>query len=429
METPPPAAAPATESADDTVEGTGDAAEEEEVEAVEGLIEGLNAAIDNVNVLEDEFQALLARHSTARVELRCLTQILEAESGSGAWSAHATAVVDACQAAARARQQVAPAQQQLVRLQADQLRVQKELQLAAAAGDLGLRMALTSQAAALRNATVAPNRALASARKAVNNAASKEEKARRQLQRAYAHESARAASSGAVHLLPPLGEELGLLERRVQLISEVEGLSTEQDGEKVEMEMRKEEAAAKVSEAMQALEEMSNAIHERRVNAAAADAGSRGGAEGGASAVDGDGTASAAGPRAPADVRTAAEDGGDSDFVLDSGESSGDEGTSGEAVGRIQAATHQQKGRHGAHRPFVVGSGADEAYVATRAAVARLLRRAGDLMNSVAPPKPTEPPPWHAHRVDSDWFGIAWTDPPSLAQLRAESSIICTQVI
>ena len=72
----------------------------------------------------------------------------------------------------------------------------------------------------------------------------------------------------------------------------------------------------------------------------------------------------------------------------------------------------------------------EDPLLATKNAVARLLRRASELV-AATPTAPTRAPlpPWHDHRVDSIWFGVAWSDAASATRLRGECSLVASQEI
>ena len=115
----------------------------EEIAEVGSLIEGLNSAIDNVNLLEDEAQACAARHAAAKATLRCQIVSLEAEFGSF-WHSAVTGLGDAHRAAWQARQQLAAAEQQADCHVGALARLQSELN---ATGLWEARMRLTSRQA------------------------------------------------------------------------------------------------------------------------------------------------------------------------------------------------------------------------------------------------------------------------------------------
>ena len=405
---------------DAEVEASDERAEDVEdldTERVNGLIEELNMAIDGVNVLEDEAQSCRARHIAAAAALRCSASVLEAESMHWPWSAAAASAFEAARSMMRAHRHQVTAEKNLAGLSAEQA----ELHAAGAEG----RSALTSRLAASRNGLTAATKALTAARKAASAAASRQEKARRALQRAHALESAKPHTGLA---MPPLEEELAILERRLSLAADAEAAVAAETIELAEMERRKEEAASRVSDAMLALEEMSNGIHARR------------------STIAGEAEELAEEGSGPPGHGSSAESGGDSDFVVDS-ESSGDEKPSSMATEAVtpSSARAPKRGRPDslptAERRTPASQGADEAeaessYLATRTAITRLLRRASELVGAsptlTTTPAPL-PSPWHAghhkYRIETAWYGVAWSDPASMARLRGERSLVETQEI
>lgn len=99
--------------------------DEGDVLHVGSLIEELNEAIDNVNVLEDEHQTLCATHAAAQAALQCQVAVLEAEAPP--WRAQVAAAVDASVAATRAKTSVVSAEAAVVRLKAEQSQLQVQL--------------------------------------------------------------------------------------------------------------------------------------------------------------------------------------------------------------------------------------------------------------------------------------------------------------
>ena len=402
-------------------------------------IDELNAAIDNVNVLEDEAQACRARHVVLAAMLAAQARTLEIEAASHwSWGSAAAAAFDASRVTMHARRQQVVAEQALSALQAEQVRLEAELH---AAQSVEMCAALRARLASRRQANAAATKALHAARKATSSAGAKEDKARRLLQRLHAQESGRLmqlAAAGAmvtVVLPPTLGEELLLLDRRLSLAMERDSAAAAEAVEVAEMERRKEAAAARVSDAMLALEEMSNEIHASRQQNAA-NAGVR--------------AADDAPP--PAGCGSSAESAGDSDFVCDDSASS-DEAVSEDPRGRAPGPSplHEQTpmraqleppgnsgtgsistARPALATPSSAGVSEDPMH-ATRTAVARLLRKATELVGASPVPTPSAAraplPAWRAHRVDTVWCGVAWTDEGSLARLRGECSYAITQQI
>ena len=388
--------------------------EEDDTEApipeVEALIEGLNSAIDNVNVLEDGAQACRARHAAISTALHCQASALAAEGAP-----YTAAAFEAGSATMRARRQQVVAEQALAGLQTEQAQLQAESQLPAGS------WALTSSLSATKQRIAAATKALNAARKASGNAAAREDKARKALQKAHALEVSRLPPmvtfpANLVAPTTPLDEELGILLRRLALSAEADAAAAAESSELAELERQKDEAATAVSDAMLALEEMSNTIHANRMAAAAM-------------AVEADG----------GDIDTpgvghgsSAESGGDSDFVCEDDDDEGD--TPGGRTPRGARTPKRERQDDGA--PFSSGGG-DEAelsnmQLATRTAVARLLRKASELV-SVTSPTPSQvkaaPPPWHGHQVESVWYGVAWNDGASTARLQAEFCTAITQSI
>ena len=142
--------------------------EVDSVEVVEDAIERLNAAIDAVNVLEDEHQACSARHACIMRELHCHVAVLESELRSGSFATLMAAAVEACISVQKAQQHLESAERAL-------LAEQQQQQLNGAQHGSKQRVAAASKA-------------VAAAKKAASTAVSREEKARRTLQRTHAQE-------------------------------------------------------------------------------------------------------------------------------------------------------------------------------------------------------------------------------------------------
>ena len=438
------------------------------VEEVGDLIEGLNSAIDRVNALEDECQAVSAKHSNARTTLLCQAAVLESESAASELYAHSTAVYDAGLHLQRVKQPLNAQEQTVKLLQAQSAKLQAEL---SATGLWQARVELTSKLSHCRNAITAANKAHSATKKALTSAATKADKARKQLQRQHA-----TVTFGSLNVppvaLPPLDDELHLLAKRLELALQLDAAAALCTAEVEHMERLKELAAQRVSEAMEALEAMSNEIHENRkatmAEAAAAEQQQQG-EEDGEHANDGDGgggreeggnsagETAAAGSSPPRAAGSGGDgsgpgSGNDSDFVVDSSDDEGNEGggggggAGGAGGGQGGGPTTPKRLAQGAEaaerKP--VGAPPSPAAVAPPLAVeavARLLMKASDLvikhgspqpsaarsaafeLQRLETPSPTEP-------VHSLWYGgVVWSDSASIARLRAECSGVATQII
>lgn len=217
-------------SADTDAAAPAPSAEDTSAEEIRTLIEQLNNAIEQVNELEDAHQACCARHAATLRALTCGMASLEAESKGTKWQAAAIAAAEACEVAAAAQQQLAAAEQ---------------LQVV--------------------DATAA--KMVASVRKAASNAASREEKARRNLERLHGHEGRRWTGAASSHV--PWEEELAVVSRWLVMRDEVRKARQMETLELGESELLKEAAAAAVNEAMAALEEKSDEIHKQQTAEAA----------------------------------------------------------------------------------------------------------------------------------------------------------------
>ena len=195
-------------------------------EEIRTLIEQLNNAIEHVNDVEDAHQACCARHAATLRALTCGMAALEAESKGTKWQAAAIAAAEACEAAAAAQQELAAAEQ---------------LQVV--------------------EATAA--KMVSSARKVASNAASREEKARRILERLHGHESRRWTGAPASWQVP-WEEDLAVVSRWLVVRDEVRKARQMETLELGESELLKEAAAAAVNAAMAALEEKSDEIHNQQ---------------------------------------------------------------------------------------------------------------------------------------------------------------------
>ena len=400
--------APADEPA-----ATNEPTAEPPVEDVGNLIEDLNSAIDQVNVLEDEYQACCAQHGAALRALQAMAAALEAELLllPGALQIQVAAVLDAAIAAARARRACTQPQEAVAWLQQEQSRLNIELNVA----DFGERLSLTTRCAALRNSIAAATRTLNSLKKAAANATSREDKARKQLQRVYAQEAAMVA----LDPLPPLWDENSLLDRRVRLALEVEGANAARAAELAEKESQKEAAAAKVSEAMQALEEMSEKIHQSRQAeggelSAQGDDASEDSVE--SNRPMGDSASDAAATSLPHTPRSSAP-GSRGDEARDTPTGIGTPFSRGSWPSTTPSSVRRTKSAE-------EGEGA---YLATRKTVARLLKKAGELL-APQPAHDAWAQPIIVHYVDTH-VGIAWMDQMSIARLQAECSTVVTQEI
>lgn len=384
------------------------------VAEVGSLIEALNEAIDAVNVLEDECQADAARHLMTRRALQFQLAALEGEGGGRPWQAQAITMAESMLVCARARRQLHAAEQAALHAQDEHGQLNDEL---ASEGLWEARMLLTSKLTASRGALTMANKALQTARKAVSTATSREEKARRQFQRAHTLEASRHQASGVPS--PPFDDELALLERQATLAHELSMAEMAEAAALSEIERRKEVAAARVSDAMLALEVMSNEIHSNRMSSLPA---AQGGAE-----MDGAASLASAADRS-------GDSGGDSDFVVDDSESSGDEAGAAHRRPRSSPAPPRSVKRERQGRADGA-SAADELEAgiqATRTAVTRLLRKAGELVSSAGGAQPvsrlaTGTGTTQSYRMDPAWFGVAWSDSESVDRLRAECVAVESQ--
>lgn len=394
-----------------------DELEAEEVQNVGSLIEQLNSAIDNVNILEDEHQSLCMQHAEANSALHCCMGILEVESAGSAWHTAAVNALMAGRSRKRAHKEVEAAERVHAHHVAEHAAAQLELQSTAS---WERRVALTVRVQGCRSATAAASKLVSTAKKGVASATSKEDKAVRNLHRF------------GIGAFPP-AEELEVVEEWLALRDELEAARVTQLAELATMERRKEAAAAAVSAAMHALEVKSNEIHANRVQTEAGEMEEQDGdcadsdfaAESAESADGGDGARGRAGGHISSDGG-----GGDSDFVLDSA-SSGDE----RQEESRQPGDHQPNMAR-VRRP-VAEVAPDGGRSATRATITRLLRRASDLvatspmMSSAqqdAQTASTSYPPSSDYRMDPV-HGLVWCDADSLARLRAEESTVETQHI
>ena len=445
----------AKDGGEDAHEGTGTASagdDAEEVANVGTLIEELNGAIDHVNDLEDEHQACCARHAATARELRTSMGVLEAESARTRWQTAAVAAAEACEAAGLARQQLAAAEHAAAQQSVEQSWAQAEL---AAADGHEAKQALTQRLAQVRTSIAAAAKVVASARKAATTATAREDKARRNLQRAHAQESRPwMLPPGALPPLP-VEDELAIVSKWLAVRGELRRAAQTEAVDLAEFSRRKEEAAARVSAAMLALEAKSEEIHERQQAAeeAAADGGEEdegddddddGSGDGGGGGGSGrEGSLRVGGGRQKsASSRSSAEgeDGGDSDFVLDSSESEDEGGGGGAEAGaegsadtpRRAARKRSRRGETSTVLPPKRGSIAGEAengMLATRTAVTRLLRRASELVNSSPILQPSVPPPRESvasavlvDYVIDPWHGLVWVDAASVARSQTEES-------
>ena len=422
------------------------------VEEVGDLIEGLNCAIDRVNALEDECQAVSAKHSSTRATLLCQAAVLEAEAAASELHAHTAAVYNSGLHLQRVKQPLNAQEQTVKQLQAQSAKLQAEL---SGTGLWQARIELTSKLAHCRNSITAANKAYSATKKALTSATTKADKARKQLQRQHTTVTFGSLTVPPV-ALPPLDEELLLLSKRLELALQLDAAAALCTAEVEHMERLKELAAQRVSEAMEALEAMSNEIHENRkatMEAAGAeqqqeqddDTGEHGGDDGGREVgSDGAGEVTADWPPPRAAGSGGEGSGNDSDFVVDESDDEGEEEVGDGAQGGPRTPKRQDQGAAAHLKPTGAppSPGAAAPPLAVEA-VARLLMKASDLVikhgsPSPAPsaarsaalelqrlemPSPTGPAP-------SLWYGgVVWSDSASIARLRAECSSVATQII
>lgn len=328
-------------SADTDAAAPAPSAEDTSAEEIRTLIEQLNNAIEQVNELEDAHQACCARHAATLRALTCGMASLEAESKGTKWQAAAIAAAEACEAAAAAQQQLAAAEQ---------------LQVV--------------------DATAA--KMVASVRKAASNAASREEKARRNLERLHGHEGRRWTGAPSSHV--PWEEELAVVSRWLVMRDEVRKARQMETLELGESELLKEAAAAAVNEAMAALEEKSDEIHKQQTAEAAVRASEGGGKR----------------------IRGSTDEGGEG------GKESAAEG----------------------------GSLVKKAGSSSRSSVALLLGRAREYSSSISEPGvPCGERPYAAsstlfedYAIDP-WHGLVWVDTQSIHRSQAEDAQVEAQYL
>ena len=407
----------------------------EEVLDVGVLIEQLNSAIDHVNELEDEHQACCAKHAATARELRSCMSALEAESAGRGWQSAAVAAAEAVEAASLARQQLAAAEHAAAQQTVEQSWAQAEL---AAADGHEAKLALTQRLSQVRTSIAAAATVVSSARKSATACTSREDKARRHLQRVHGLQSRPwmlpAGSSPAL----PVDEELAVALRWLSVRAELRKAAQTEAVDLAELGRRKDEAAARVSAAMVALEEKSNEIHERQQAEGAAQ-----GDGGGDDDDDGAGRGSS---------QHCSSEEGDSDFVLDSdysGDEDGEDGEGGEGDGadgvppsprtpKLHRARSRKTPNRADARRASLAEEADKGILATKVAVARLLRQATEVIDVIkAAPilQPSAPPPPDIMTVSTmdyavdPWHGLYWVDAESVARSQAEDSMIETQYI
>ena len=167
------------------------------VTAVGRLIEGLNRAIDNVNVLEDESSAADAAARQAKVARQAELAVLVAEVAPRRAAALA-ALADALAAGAKAAQQLIDLDAAHSCIAGETMRLEREL---AATGLWEKRAEVQARLSRSEECRKDSKKAVDAARKAGAAAASRGEKARKQL--------LRLASGGGA---PPIEDELNVLE-------------------------------------------------------------------------------------------------------------------------------------------------------------------------------------------------------------------------
>ena len=150
-------------------------------EEVQQAIETLNAAIDRVNVLEDELQAAGAQHASEQHALVCQAQVVEVETPS-ALRTVVQATFDTGRALQSARRPLEPQQALIRQLQAQAVQLQAELNMS---GLWQERMLLSSKLEVTRATMTRAVKGLNTQRKAVVNAQAKDDRARRALQKAH----------------------------------------------------------------------------------------------------------------------------------------------------------------------------------------------------------------------------------------------------
>ena len=328
------------------------------------------------------------------------------------------------------------------------------------------RMTLSSKLEVTRATMTRATKALNTQRKAVASAQAKDDKARKALQKAHTQLSVGSAAAPAVPL-PPLEEELGLLEVRLALSEMLGNAQSTGQAQLAALEHQKEAAAAEVSEAMEALETLSNEIHERRVQEKAAkEAAAAAAAAPPAVAVASEGTAEGGGAargRQGGDASTREEEdeeeGGQSDFVTDDseGEEQARDGMSGPGAGgepraHLPPAARSRgaagaAGTAGTARGSTAG-GEDSRSTIMQLTMARLLRQASELVTRHATATAASAASrehastlfassdsassglLYASLVPSLWpGGVVWADAASMARLRTECSAVATQVM
>ena len=434
-------------------------------EEVEQAIETLNAAIDRVNVLEDEHQSAGVQHAAEQRTLACQAQVVEADTSSALRTA-VQATFETGRALQSARRPLELQQAQIRQLQAQAVQLQAELNMS---GLWQERMTLSSKLEVTRATMTRATKALNTQRKAVASAQAKDDKARKALQKAHTQLSVGSAAAPAVPL-PPLEEELGLLEVRLALSEMLGNAQSTGQAQLAALEHQKEAAAAEVSEAMEALETLSNEIHERRVQEKAAkEAAAAAAAAPPAVAVASEGTAEGGGAargRQGGDASTREEEdeeeGGQSDFVTDDseGEEQVRDGMSGPGAGgeprahlppaacsRGAAGAAGTAGTAGTARGSTAG-GEDSRSTIMQLTMARLLRQASELVTRHATATAASAASrehastlsastlsassglLYASLVPSLWpGGVVWADAASMARLRTECSAVATQVM
>lgn len=229
--------------------GDGSAAEPDDVAAVGEAIERLNEAIDAVNRLEDEHLAWTKLRTHKHAVTNCQLNVLETELMCYELL---SALNEAARAVSRANKQVANADQELKHLQAEQAQLQTELK---ANTNSPTRAELSTRLTEVDMAVANAQKAATAAQKTMVGASGREEKSRRQLQKA---KDAFGCES------PPIDDDLSLFQRALLLREEHETAVAEEAHAAANMERAKEDAAEEVRSAMEALEEMSNSIHANR---------------------------------------------------------------------------------------------------------------------------------------------------------------------
>ena len=204
------------------------------VTAVGKLIEGLNRAIDNVNVLEDESSAADAAARQAKAARQAELAVLVAEVAPRRAAALA-ALADALAAGAKAAQQLTDLEAAYSCIAGETMRLEREL---AATGLWEKRAEVQARLSRSEECRKDSKKAVDAARKAGAAAASRGEKARKQLLRLGGVDGAGA---------PPIEDELNVLEA-ARALREAHALTAANEAEAADdVRARKEAATAQVA--------------------------------------------------------------------------------------------------------------------------------------------------------------------------------------